>query len=94
MRSRFSAFVVQDEAYLLRSWHSTTRPACVEFDRRQRWTGLTILRTSGGSLLRTEGTVEFHAAYTVGGRAEVLAENSRFLREAGSWVYLGPIPTV
>lgn len=26
MRSRYSAFAVGDEAYLLRSWHPTTRP--------------------------------------------------------------------
>ena len=93
MRSRYSAFAVRDEAYLLRSWHPTTRPANVEFDDRQQWTGLAILGTTGGSLLHTEGTVEFRASYRIGGRADAVEENSRFLRTDGQWTYLGPVPS-
>ena len=32
MRSRFSAFGVGDEAYLLRTWHPSTRPPLIDFD--------------------------------------------------------------
>jgi SEC-C motif domain protein len=91
MRSRFSAFVVRDEAYLLRTWHPTMRPANVRFDPQQRWTRLRILGTTGGSLLHTEGTVEFRADYVWRGRADSLQENSRFVRDDGCWVYLGPV---
>ena len=31
MRSRYTAFVLEDEAHLLRSWHPSTRPAEVRF---------------------------------------------------------------
>jgi len=88
------AFAVQDEDYLLRTWHPTTRPPRVEFDPAQRWTGLRILRTTGGSLLHTEGTVEFRAHYrTADGRPGSMHETSRFVRENGHWVYLDGVQT-
>jgi SEC-C motif domain protein len=90
MRSRYGAFVVEDEAYLLRTWHATTRPPSIPFDPGQAWIGLVLLGTSGGSLLHTEGTVEFRASYRLRGRTATLHENSRFLRENGNWSYLGP----
>ncbi|GAB2585459.1 hypothetical protein GCM10027168_17850 [Streptomyces capparidis] len=88
MRSRFSAFAVRDEAYLLRSWHPSTRPPRVEFDPAVRWTGLEVLGTTAGSPSHTEGTVEFRARYTARGRAGELRENSSFVRHEGAWVYL------
>jgi SEC-C motif-containing protein len=93
MRSRFSAFAVGDDAYLLRTWHPTTRPPRIRFDPDQRWTLLEILGKTGGGLLHSEGTVEFRAHYTKQGRADVLHEHSRLVREDGQCVYLGPIPT-
>jgi SEC-C motif domain protein len=62
MRSRYSAFAVGDDAYLSRSWHSSTRPPELRTDRSQRWTGLEILGRSGGGLLDREGSVEFRAS--------------------------------
>ncbi|HEX3791558.1 MAG TPA: YchJ family metal-binding protein [Pseudonocardiaceae bacterium] len=91
MRSRYSAFAARDEAYLVRTWHPSTRPARVGFDPAQHWTGLHILGTTGGSLLHTEGTVEFRADYRVRGRADSLHEHSRFVRDNGNWVYLDEI---
>ncbi|MFC6885569.1 MULTISPECIES: YchJ family protein [Actinomadura] len=88
MRSRFSAFAVEDAAYLLRSWHPSTRPPAVGFGAGTRWRTLTIVRTSGGSPLHTEGTVEFRARYTEDGRPGELHEVSRFVRHGGAWVYL------
>jgi SEC-C motif domain protein len=64
MRSRYSAFALGDAGYLLRSWHSRTRPARLGLDPDQRWTGLTVLATSGGGLLHPTGTVEFEARWT------------------------------
>jgi SEC-C motif-containing protein len=91
MRSRFSAFAVQDETYLLRTWHATTRPASVEFDPAVRWTGLEILGKTGGGLLHKVGTVEFRAHYRARGRSESMRENSSFVREDGQWLYAGPV---
>ncbi|MGW4467981.1 YchJ family protein [Micromonospora sp. NPDC004704] len=88
MRSRFSAFSVGDTAYLLRTWHPTTRPARLTLDPRQRWTRLDVVDTDRGGLFDTAGTVEFRAHYQESGRPDTLHERSRFVREDGQWVYL------
>ncbi|QKG22410.1 YchJ family protein [Actinomadura verrucosospora] len=88
MRSRFSAFAVQDEDYLLRSWHPATRPDRVEPDPATRWTRLEIVRTEDGGPGDGKGVVEFRAHYTAGGQDGVLHEVSRFVRHDGAWVYV------
>ena len=84
MRSRYSAFVVGDAAYLLQTWHPSTRPRSLELDPEVRWTGLEIVATTGGSMLETEGIVEFRAHRRDGEQSEL----SRFRRENGRWFYL------
>lgn len=88
MRSRYSAYAVRDEAYLLKSWHSSTRPASLGLDRGLRWTGLEIVSATDGSVFHTEGTVEFVASYVDRGTPGSLRENSLFQRENGVWVYV------
>ena len=89
MRSRYSAFAVGDADYLLRSWHSRTRPAVLELDPLLRWTRLEIDGTTGGGTFHSEGTVEFTAySRRRGGAEEPMHEDSAFVREAGDWVYL------
>jgi SEC-C motif-containing protein len=82
MRSRYSAFAVGDSAYLLRSWHPSTRPASLQLGRT-RWLSLEVVSASGG-LFDTEGTVEFRATHDSG----VMQERSRFVKEQGRWLYL------
>jgi SEC-C motif-containing protein len=88
MRSRYSAFAVGDAAYLLATWHPTTRPRTLDLDPAVRWTGLDVLATSGGTLLAAEGTVEFRAHSVLDGVSGAQHENSRFVREGGRWYYL------
>lgn len=88
MRSRYSAFVLGDPAYLLATWHPSTRPRTLHLDGGVRWTGLDVLATTGGTLLAAEGTVEFRASYVVDGRSGAQHENSRFVRDRGQWRYL------
>ncbi|MEU5724094.1 YchJ family protein [Micromonospora sp. NPDC047738] len=92
MRSRYSAFAVGDADYLLRSWHSSTRPARLRLAPGQRWTRLEILGTDRGGLFDTTGTVRFRAHYREAGRPGSLDEQSRFVREDGRWVYLDALP--
>jgi Uncharacterized protein conserved in bacteria len=91
MRSRFSAFAVGDEAYLLRTWDPAARPRRVGFDPDQRWTRLEILARSAGGLFDTEGTVEFRAHHLRRGRPGVLHEHSRFRRVGREWLYIGVV---
>lgn len=92
MRSRYSAFVVGDAAYLLRTWSPATRPRAVRFEDDRRWTGLDILSRTGGSAFHTEGTVEFCAHFTLDGRTGEQRENSGFRRVDGVWVYDRAMP--
>lgn len=87
MRSRYSAFVMCNEPYLLATWHSTQRPKAIEFDRNQKWLGLKIVDS------RVTGTdsaeVEFIARFRVGGgSAARLHERSRFVKEGDGWFYV------
>lgn len=90
MRSRYSAFALGDAEHLLASWHPSTRPRALRLDPDLRWTGLTVLATSGG--LGGAGTVEFEARYDEGGRRGALHERSRFVREDGRWFYVSALP--
>ncbi len=88
MRSRYSGFVCENEAYLLATWHPSTRPSRVRFDSRQRWLGLRIKSTEQGLQGDQEGKVEFVARYKVDGRGHRLHEVSRFEVVDGQWFYL------
>lgn len=88
MRSRYTAFVVQDADYLLLTWHSSTRPGRIGFDAEDHWTGLDVLTVTGGGMLEPTGTVEFRANYRRLGADRSQHEVSRFVRENGHWVYL------
>jgi SEC-C motif-containing protein len=90
MRSRYTAFAVGDEVYLLQTWHPSTRPRRLRLDAEDRWERLEVLGGTGGGLLERTGTVEFRAHRSNRGRADVLHENSRFVREDGGWSYVGP----
>lgn len=87
MRSRYSAFVMSNEPYLLATWHRTQRPESIDFNSNQKWLGLKIVEAR----LTGENTaeVEFIARYRVGGgSAARLHERSRFVREDDRWLYV------
>jgi|SRR5665647_28167 len=87
MRSRYSAYVLKLEAYLLASWHDSTRPAALDLATdNTKWIGLEIRKHNAESADRA--TVEFVARCKTGGRAARLHEVSRFVREDGKWFYL------
>ena len=86
MRSRYSAFVLERADYLLATWHSSTRPASMDFDAGAKWLGLEVRehKTTGAGTAE----VEFVARYRLDGRAVRLHERSRFVREDGRWFYV------
>lgn len=88
MRSRYSAYVMKLDEYLLRTWHTSTRPSGLDLakDTLTKWMGLEVCRhqiTGANS-----ATVEFIARFKTGGRAQRLQETSRFVRVADRWYYL------
>ena len=86
MRSRYSAFVHAHAAYLLNTWHNSTRPDSLTFESDVKWLGLQVRDHQITSAHRAE--VEFVARYRVAGRAVRLHERSRFVHEAGRWFYV------
>lgn len=87
MRSRYSAYVLGLEAYLLATWHASTRPGVLDLaaDANLRWLGLEVL-SMVEKVDRAE--VAFVARYKVNGRAGRMEELSRFVRESGRWFYV------
>ncbi|MBT6273023.1 MAG: YchJ family protein [Chromatiales bacterium] len=95
MRSRYSAYVIRNAAYLLESWHASTRPPALKLDAAQRWLSLEIRRTHQGAAGDKTGTVEFVARYKLRGRRQEIHEISRFRAELGRWYYVdGIFPNV
>ena len=86
MRSRYSAFVLERADYLLATWHSSTRPASLDFDAGVKWLGLEVREHKVTGADAAE--VEFVARYRLDGRAVRLHERSRFVCEEGRWLYV------
>jgi len=88
MRSRYSAYVKENEGYLLETWSERYRPKSIEFLPHQRWLGLKIKRTDAGSENDASGSVEFVARFKVNGKGHRLHETSRFERVDDRWFYM------
>ena len=87
MRSRYSAYVLKLEAYLLASWHDSTRPVALDLATdNTKWIGLEIRKHNAESA--DQATVEFVARCKTGGRAARLHEVSRFVREDLSLIHI------
>ena len=88
MRSRYSAYVLGLDDYLLATWHPDTRPAAIELDTTPppQWLGLAVKAHT--PLDDSHATVEFVARYKLNGRAFRLHETSRFERVDGCWLYV------
>ena len=88
MRSRFTAFATGNAGYLAASWAPETRPSDLHVVPERRWVRLEIIDTVAGRQLDTDGIVEFRAHWEQGAASGVLAERSRFRRDAGRWLYV------
>jgi SEC-C motif domain protein len=86
MRSRYAAFVLGLERYLLETWHHSTRPRSIAFDPNQKWLGLTIVESVQAA---DTAEVEFIARFRIGGASAArLHERSRFIRVGTQWLYV------
>lgn len=89
MRSRYTAYVLKNEAYLLNSWHGSTRPRTLDLDRDQsEWLKLEVLKTEAGNSNNIEGVVEFIAYFKTQGKRNKIHEVSQFLKENNQWYYV------
>lgn len=88
MRSRYTAFTLNNEEYLRYSWHPDTCPQIIRLDSSTQWLGLSIKNIVAGRVNDDEGFVEFVARNKINGKANRLHENSRFTRIDSRWVYV------
>ena len=88
MRSRYTAYTLQNTVYLNATWHPSTRPVILDLSDQEntKWLGLTIKKHE--IIDADHALVEFVARYKLNGRAHRLHEISRFERVNGSWFYL------
>ncbi len=87
MRSRYCAFVLCNERYLLQTWHPSTRPASIAFNSKQKWLGLRMVNARATG--EDSAEVEFIARSRISNAAAVRHhERSRFVRECGRWLYV------
>jgi SEC-C motif-containing protein len=87
MRSRYTAYVLKLEDYLLASWHPRTRPRELDLESSpRRWLGLKVLRHEASGA--DAAIVEFVARYKTSGRPHELRETSRFVCDGGRWLYV------
>lgn len=88
MRSRYTAYALRREPYLLATWHPSTRPQSLDLnnDTSTKWIGLVVKHHALQD--RTHATVEFVARCKINGRAQRLYEVSHFVWENGRWFYV------
>jgi len=100
MRSRYTAYGLRNEPYLLATWHPSTRPTepVMSDEEKLQWLGLEVKsalrlrqRKADDADLTTD-TVEFVARFKTNGRAQRLHEISNFVREPAEggprWFYV------
>ncbi len=87
MRSRYTAFVLDELDYLLDTWHTSTRPTHLERNASGvKWLGLEIRDHACQDA--DHATVEFVARSRHQGQATRMHEVSRFVCEDGRWLYV------
>jgi SEC-C motif-containing protein len=92
MRSRYSAYVMQDADYLVATWYPQTRSPALTTDLlgsfgNTHWLGLTVYEAAAGEN-ENEGYVSFVARFEEQGKESAIIERSRFLKENGRWYYV------
>ncbi|GMR15894.1 MAG: YchJ family protein [Gammaproteobacteria bacterium] len=85
MRSRYTAYSLKNETYLLKSWHQSTRPASLDLKNdTTQWLGLKVISSF-------EKTVNFVAYFTQDTlnkeKIYALTETSNFIKDK-NWFYL------
>jgi SEC-C motif-containing protein len=85
MRSRYSAFVLADDDYLLDSWHPLTSPEQLDLSDNPDWLQLQIISSHEDN---EQGRVHFRAFYHDGKQRKFLEEHSEFRKINGRWLYL------
>ena len=89
MRSRYCAFVLKLDRYILDTWDKSKRPKRADLENsKTEWQGLEVIDCKKGLASDSKGLVEFKAHYRLDGKDFTLHEVSRFIKLQGRWFYL------
>lgn len=94
MRSRYTAYTINDVDYILETHDPETvsemdRDAVLDWSLSSKWEGLEIVKTKAGKVRDKKGTVEFRAYYTADEKKQIHHEKSQFIKIKGRWYYHG-----
>lgn len=92
MRARYSAFVVGDIDFIMKthlgdSKDDADREALQSWSKESEWLGLEVVSTEKGSAEDKTGVVEFKAQFNAGGEKHTHHERASFLKVDGQWVF-------
>jgi SEC-C motif-containing protein len=87
MRSRYSAFVLENTGYLLSTWHVSQRPESLTLESGVKWLGLEVQNHRVVDATHAEVTFVARQRDRTG-RAIRMHERSRFVCENGCWYYV------
>jgi len=92
MRSRYTAYTLQDMPYLARTLHPGQRgdydeAGAEKWARESEWEGLEIIRVETDSSTPDRGKVEFRARYRQKGKRLEHHELAEFRKSGGAWYF-------
>lgn len=87
MRSRYTAFVIENATYLLNTWAPATRPAKLDFAEKIRWLNLNVINSALSSKNEDEGWVEFETSLVTRHDLVKMQEKSYFIKKNNLWLY-------
>jgi SEC-C motif domain protein len=89
MRSRYTAFTLANNQYLMDSWAQETRPKEIYAEEESiQWLNLEVEKCEKGSSGDEDGYVTFTARFLSSGHLCRLHEKSSFIKDGGLWYYL------
>lgn len=92
MRSRYTAYTLQDMPYLARTLHPSQRSdydeaGAKKWARESEWDGLDILRVDTDPATPDRGSVEFRARYRTNGKHLEHHELAEFRKSGDNWYF-------
>ncbi len=87
MRSRYTAFVMHDHEYLLRTWLKNNRPRFIKVEINTTWLNLEITKAALPSPEESIAHVSFIASFLQAGVFHKMKETSSFVLIDDQWYY-------
>ncbi len=89
MRSRYTAFALEDSEHILKTCIESKRPPALNFEVHPvTWINLTINNTMDGKVDDNAGQVDFTSTYIENGQLCTLSEVSNFKKLDSLWYYV------